>query len=315
MDKFGRSYILSIDTIDPNAPPLIIQPPFTLEFSIDRNTMASTSQAKIRVLNLNAKHRNAILKDQWTPQSKRRVVLKAGYGPGPDYPTIFFGTMSFCYSFREGINFISEMECYDGGWAFASATFNGNFPIGTTFRNVVLNMAASLAPYQVTLGAISTTLPKLNQSLPKAEPYSGNTMKLIRSLVGGAAFIDNGRFNVLADSDVVPTPKIYEISSASGLLSTPRRQQTYIEWDMIFQPNIRLGQQVKLNSQTAPLFNNAPGSSSSNGPNTNTFYIIKRLYHRGTISDAVCGEVITSMSIFMGTSALTKAQNFAQAGN
>lgn len=285
MDKFLRSYVLTVETISGRM--LTIEPPFTVEFDIQRNILTSANVCSIRIYNLSERNRNQILKDQYTYDDLRKVTLQAGYGSGPNYPVIFRGEISRAWSVREGVNFITQIECFDGGFAFINATSNFQFPDGTTQQNVAEALIASLAQYNVTRGAIG----EIPGELSRGASYTGNTIDVLRELTGGAFFIDNGKANVLSDSECLRSTQIQVISSASGLLGTPVREQTVLHFDILFEPRLAIGQQIRLDSITAA--------------NYNTFYKVVSLKHRGMISDAVCGSATTTVGVFVGTEALS----------
>ena len=50
MDKFGRNYLLTVQLQDLS--PLVIEPPFTLEFDITQNILTSANVCQFRIYNL-----------------------------------------------------------------------------------------------------------------------------------------------------------------------------------------------------------------------------------------------------------------------
>lgn len=265
-----------------------VEPPFTIEFDITRNILTSANVCSIRIFNLSQVHRNAILFNIMDSGDYRSVQLAAGYGT--NLPIIFTGNITQAWSVREGVNFITSIECFDGGFAFANAQTNEVFPVNTTQRTMLESLAVSLP--NVSVGAIGS----FEGSLTRGVSLTGSTMDLLRELSGGAAFIDNGKIHILGDSECLPGEMLV-INSQSGLLGTPVREQTILNFDMLFEPRLTVGQQIQLDSST--------------GQNFNGFYKIISLKHRGTISPAVCGDAITSVGMFYGTSALTTIQEGA----
>src|ERR1017187_1050595 len=98
MDKFGRNYILTVET--QNNDLLIIQPPFTVEFDITRNTLTSANVCSIRIYNLSQNNRNKIRFNIMDTGDFRSVQLQAGYGT--NLPIIFSGNITQAWSVREG---------------------------------------------------------------------------------------------------------------------------------------------------------------------------------------------------------------------
>lgn len=273
--KFGRNYYLSVEGVDRET--IIIQPPFTIEFDITRNILSSQNTSSIRIYNLSENNRNKIRKDGWAYDDLRIVALKAGYGT--NLPVIFAGNISHAFSVRESVNFITQLECFDGGFAFSNGVTNDNFPPGTSQQTVIDTLVNSLTPYGVQPGSVGS-YPGENQG---GTSYSGGTTDILSEITGGGFFIDNGKVHCLGDNEAL-NGEIQVIDSASGLLGTPVRENTYLNFDILFEPRLIIGQQIKLNSVT--------------GANFNSFYKVVSLHHRGTISEAICGDAVTSVGVF-----------------
>lgn len=270
---------------------LIIAPPFTIEFDITRNTLTSANVCSIRIYNLSENNRNAIRFNIMDTGEFRSVQLTAGYGDTKTLPVIFSGNITQAWSVREGNNFITSIESFDGGFAFANAETNEVFPSGTAQSTILQSLAASLP--NVSLGAIGS----YPGSLSRGKSVSGSTTDNLATLSGGGFFIDNGKAHILGDSECL-RGEMLVINSASGLLGTPVREQTILTFDMIFEPRLIVGQKIQLDSST--------------GANFNGNYKIISLKHRGMISQAVCGDAITSVGMFYGVGALTEVEEFTE---
>ncbi len=289
MGKFLRNYSLSIQTNPLNSvlnENITIQPPFTLEFDITRNTLSSANIASFRVFNLNQDTRNKIRKDQFDQDVFQKIVLQAGYGPGPNWPTIFTGNINQAWSVREGNNFVTQIESYDGGFAFANALVNTAFPANTPQFDILSNMVAGLSQYGVNEGVIGS----YNGSISRGNAFSGSSCDILREISGNGFFIDNGKAHILGENECFEGV-LQTIDSSSGLLGTPVREQTLLTFDILFEPRLLAGQIILLDSVTAANFNQ--------------YYKVVSIKHRGMISDAVCGDAITSVGLFFGTKPLS----------
>lgn len=291
MQKLGRNYKLLVGLPGAqavggpaNGQTLTIELPFTVEFDITRNTLTSANVCSIRIYNLSQNNRNQIRYNIMDSGAYRPVVLFGGYGS--NLSVIFSGNITQAWSVREGVNFITTIECFDGGYAFNTGFTNTTFPAGTSIQSVITNLAASLP--QVKLGIIGTNYTGV---LPRDNSLNGSTVELLKYLTGGGVFIDNQIVNCLSDNECVPANGITVIDDSSGLLGTPVRELTIIRFDMIFEPRVIVGQQIFLNSST--------------GSNFNGFYKVVSVKHRGTVSGAVCGDAITTLGMFFGTAALS----------
>lgn len=295
MSKFGRNYELVVQTNGKDAlvdqtqlikdglivgNSLIVKPPFSMEFDVTRNIFSSASTASFRVYNLSETNRNSILKNQFDSDVFKAIALKAGYGT--QNPIIFAGDVNQCWSVREGVNFITQIECFDGGYAFANNVFGDSFPDGTQYEDILATLLDSLQSSGITTGAIGSFPGKLT----RGNSYSGNTTALLTELSGGSFFIDNGVAHCLNDNEILPGD-IRLINAASGLLGTPVRELEYLNLEMMFEPNLIIGQGVELQSVV-------------NGVGFNSFCKVISLKHRGIISEAVCGDAITSVGLLHG---------------
>ena len=70
-------------------------------------------------------------------------------------------------------------------------------------------------------------------------------------------------------------------------MGTPKRNDTYLEVDILFEPDLQIGQIVQIVSQTNPAFDGQ--------------YKIFGIKHSGTISGVVGGDCRTSLQLFVGT--------------
>ncbi len=197
MDKLGRNYVLTLSTPQAAAP-IVVTLPFTLEFDITRNTLSSANVCQVRLYNLSADVRNAV---RFNPSNLGQslqwpIELRAGYGPNPAaLPVIFQGNVSQAWSVREGTNFITQIECFDGGAAYQQGQTNQEFPAGTTTQAVIATLAKTLPG--VTLGAVGD-YPGV---LARGNAYTGSTTEILTELTGGGFFIDQGQANALGTNE------------------------------------------------------------------------------------------------------------------
>lgn len=289
MNKFGRNFLLLVQDNSPTRTFVSISLPFTLEFDIERKNLSSASTATIRVYNLNQETRNRLLKDVFDYAVDRTVILQAGYGHGEEFPIIFSGNIQECWSVREGNNFIMQIQALDGGFPYTNAVFNQQFPSGTPQQTIIEAMIKALSAYGVTPGSVG----QYSGNTSRGSAFSGSTTDLLRELTGGGFFIDNMKANALNDNEAIPAPGIKLINvNSGGLLGTPKVEPYFINFDLLFEPSLIVGQIIQLESVTTPIFNGQ--------------YKVTRLHHRGTISSAVCGDAVTSVGAYRGPEKLTQ---------
>lgn len=276
MNKFGRNYELNIQT--QRSTTLTVALPFTIEFDITRNVLSSANTSSIRVYNLSQNNRNQVRKNVTDYGDLRLISLRAGYGS--NLPIIFSGNISHAWNVRESNNFITQVDSFDGGFAFANGFTQESFPSETPQQTVVETLLNNLDQQGVSFGAVGN----IQGVLSRGNSYSGPTTSLLKELSGGGFFIDNQKSYVLSDNEALPARGISVINAQSGLLGTPILEQTILHFDMIFEPRLIIGQVIKLDSLNPVV------------PNGD--YKVVSLKHRGMISDAVCGDAITSVGLF-----------------
>jgi hypothetical protein len=285
MDKYNRFYKLLIEKR--NGQTLEVRRPFTVEFDIHRNSLNSANVGSFRIYNLNTDNRNEIRKDQYNTGDVRKVVFQCGYGD--DLSLAFVGNINQAWSVREGTNYITQIESYDGGFAYAYARANLPVAAGTPNQSIVETLTSSLSQYGISRGAIGEVE---GQSDNRGMSITGNPIKTINELSNNSFFIDNGKANVLSGDigngvgEAIDTP-IPIINAKSGLLGTPVKESLHVNFDMLFEPGLKVAQLIKLVSSTEARFNQ--------------IHKVISLKHKGVISDSICGTAVTSVGLLPGS--------------
>ncbi len=282
MDKLGRNYFLKIQKLEGDF--LEVRPPFTMDFDITRNILTSSNTASIRVYNLSPTNRDQIRKDVTDYDLYQQVSLQAGYGK--NMPTIFQGNIKQAWSHRSKVDFITEVQAFDGGFALVNGKSNQNFMEGEPNIGIMRRLMGDLP--HVTIGTIGG----IPGSLLRGNAYSGRTIDLLGDLLSktnSTLFIDNEAVHVLGENECLQG-SIEVLDASTGLLGTPIREQNILHLDIIFEPRLILGQKIELRSQTAR--------------NYNGFYRVQSIHHRGTISETICGEAVTQVGLAYGSAGL-----------
>lgn len=275
MYKFFRNYLVQIEVRGGGV--ITVGLPYSIDFDITRNTLSSANVCQVRLRNLAPDTRDLIRWNQSDYGNPRTIRLFAGYGEDiTNLGEIFSGTYNAAWSVREGVDFITQIECYDGGFAFANGDTNIQFPAGTPLREQIRAIMAKGLP-GVTPGAVGL-YPGFSG---RRCSYVGNTADILSGLTGNGFFIDRGQAHALATNEFIASQEpIFEINAATGLLNTPTREVTIARFEMIFEPRLNVGYLVRISSATESSFNGV--------------FKITAVKHRGTISPVVCGEVITT---------------------
>lgn len=280
--KFGRTYKLSVQGQNF---PWTINFPTTLVFDVERNTFASANKGTFTLCNLSKSAQRDIYFDRFVNDRRLKLTLQAGYVGSPVLPTIFQGDVRVAWPQRQGVNWITQIEAFDGGFALYNAMSGPlSIPSGYTLKQAATGLVSSMAPYGVTLGKVSDV------SLPNSRglSFTGTCWDCLKGLVpgDGQLFIDNGVANILNPEDYIVTPTVPVISPATGLVGTPRKQGNLIACTMLFDPQYVVGQLANLQSLETWM----------NNPRLK----VVGIHHYGKISAVEGGNLYTDLALFSG---------------
>lgn len=284
--KWGRNYQLEVELANGNI--LQINYPLSLELNIVRKPYASTNTATFRVYNLSPDTRTQIYRDKFDTTDFRSLKLSAGYGQAP-YPVVFNGNVQQAYSWRDSgrVDFITEIQGTDFGYtmvnAFSNVTLQGSQPKQAVVNNIITNLTNTVPSLGV--GYIST----FAGTYPRGRVLMGNSWQILQQETGQNCYIDNGLVYALKPNDTFNGSGITQIDSSTGLLSTPKRAETYLTIEVLFEPNIIIGQQIQLVSSQTQF---------------NGLYKVMGIQHQGIISGAVNGRLTTILFLYYGSAKL-----------
>ena len=289
MDKFQRSYRIVVQT--ETGQTLTITNPLTLDFQIALSNLASLGTGTFKIKNLAQKTRNLIYKDPFTI-AFQSLEFYAGYGG--NLTRVFTGTVQDASSYRaEGsTDFITQIECNMGAIGTVNNYVADTLSHPTNQVNVINALFRAMAPLQV--GYISPRFTRLYSVRPVT--LFGDPWKLLKRETGNQCFINNNRIYCMAEGEAIPGSAIV-ITSASGLLGSPKRYKSTLEAEMVFEPNVQPGTSVEIQSAD---------NSFLNG-----LYTVTGVEHYGTISDAVGGRLKTKISCVLPAISIQPAINAA----
>lgn len=294
--KFGRTYNLTIEVENQLANQLsngnfgrnnvvIISYPLTLNFNVSRTTQSTNNIGKFRIYNLSPDTRKLIFHDRVQIDQYRQIILQAGYETEPKLPIIFQGNINYAYSYREGPDWITEIEAFDGGFATINGNVSMSVPQGWNLQQLIETIISTMP--HVEMGAVSNFRSENSRGLT----LMGNSWDVIGKLTGNSLnFIDNEKAYVIKNNEYVNGIQgILKLSSESGILNSPRRFNNQVDVDILFEPRIVVGQILTL---------------ESNEPYNNGEFVVVGVSHRGIISGAINGQAITTLNLWLGTEAL-----------
>lgn len=289
MQKFNRVYELKVDVVDlQRATPLAnvqrmvtIRLPLAIEFTISRQNQSSSQTGSFRIMNLPEDTRDKIRKDMFQTSRFRAIQFRAGYSnsSGTFMPIVFNGTVNTAYSYRDGTDWITEIDAFDGGQQIATSTVALSLDAGQTSANTLITLSALMPglPGTAIIGSFKT-------ATKRGEVLLGNTWDFIQQKSNGLAIIDNGQVKALQYDEVIQAG-LPVINDDTGLIGLPKLTPTMMELKMVFEPNLTLSQIVSV--------------QSSSQPKINKNWKIMGLTHTGKISPTgAAGECTTDVQMW-----------------
>lgn len=297
--KFGRTYQLTVR--GKNGQDISINFPTTLELSITHNIFASSNVADFSLYGLSASNRSEIAFNQFLKPQAFPVILRAGYlsqapggllGSPSALPVIFDGYANVAFTEKQGPELITRINALDNGdittgqpAGFFGPTNSYSAKVGTSFSEMFQNVVKRLSG-NVTPGFVQVT-PTPPPVTGKPRIFTGNVwdnlQKLAREASGAHVFIENNICNMLGQNDVLSTANNLGIlSSSSGLLGIPKYTDANIMCSCIFEPSLRIGALLELQSQYNPQI-------------SNVICKIVGYTHHGVISGVESGELYSDI--------------------
>jgi hypothetical protein len=275
MNKYDKIYLLKIQTVTGQT--LSIQLPFSIQFTVTRSNMSSVNTCNIRLYNLSDLTRRAIYKNKFQLYPYRSIELFVGYGD--TLTRIFKGNVWEAYSVRQRVDWITELSCMDGG--FGMLVSNSSFTVtkGTIPSDVIGKLMGDLK--NVTKGTIGN----FGEGSSRGESFIGSTGTLLKKYTKGQFFIDGERAFALMPNEAI-RGEMPLISSETGLLGSPIKEETFLKVDMIMEPRLSVAQTVELKSITQPFYNGK--------------YQIIGISHEGGISPVSNNECKTKVTLNAG---------------
>lgn len=277
MKKWTRNYVLTVQVDRKAADYIDITSPLTLSFNIKRSCNASANTGTFTILNLAESTRRKIFMDRYQTLYYKGVELSAGYGDDKEeWPLIFKGNIEQAFSKRNGVNYETTINAFDGGFAYRNGRTERAFAEGTSDKQIIETLLKDLPG--IKKGAIGN----FDATLPRGNSLNGNTMKILNDVSEGHLFIDLEKLNCLRRYEGLQG-NLTTLNADSGLLGSPLREESFLTFTMIFEPRLQIGQFVKLESQTETEFNGT--------------YKVIGLEHNGTISGSQSGKCTTKVSL------------------
>ncbi len=280
MLKFQRSYKLTIE-LDDGGDAIIITPPFTIRFNVNRSVMSSLNTMDISIYNLAPQTRHRIFQDRFNTANYKRVILEGGYGQ--QLSTLFIGGMYEANSGREGVDIITRINCFGGFFDVRNTRVYKTIAAGQTQKQILTSLVQDFPHISANpvIGGVGDV------RMPRSVTVNGNLWNFIKTFSSPIKpFIDNEQVIIMKDSEV-RSSLITVIDASTGLLQTPRRDGGYLTLTTLFEPRVNMGQQMQVSSTVEPIYNG--------------IHKVIGIQHEGIISDAQNGDLRSVFQLLTGS--------------
>lgn len=276
--KFKRQFLMYVEKTWKADEYIEIATPMTVEFSIQRNTLASENTATFTIYNLSENNRDDIHKVSYE-DVRPKISFFAGYEEmdGGALPRCFKGVVRKCFSQRNGSNWITVIEAYDGTWITSQYQVKMSLAAGTPLKAAIMKVGKEL-------GGIENVIIGKAFSEAQKRPLAlmGNPHDILMELTRDSFYIDSSNLYVLDEGEYLQGD-LTIINSDNGLINTPIYEDMRVEVDMIFEPRIIPSQLITLEADMQDDFNGD--------------YKVVGFHHRGIISDSMSGDCITTITM------------------
>ena len=225
-----------------------VRPPITIEFDIDRHPWSSSSSANIKIYNLSEETRSGIFQDWWT-QPQGGANLKAGYRyESGGISTIFDGIMIYAHSTRRGSEIITQLECQDLQLVTLQheSSVSLSLDSGRTKSEILKQLFKDLGYSNWIIDPVYESSPYTGN---RGLSLIGNTLQICSDIVGssGMFFVDRGLPIAISYGSAIYNSGFSTISKETGLLNLPVAAKNIVMAQLLFTPQIQVGQYIKMN--------------------------------------------------------------------
>ena len=280
--KFIRQY--KIDILTPSGQTITIKPPFSAKIYINRNTLASANKGKVTLYNLAPTTRNAIFKDKYSITEYWQIKIQAGY---EKLTTIFQGNLYESISYKQGTEWITQIDAFDGMSAIQNGYTSQSVAADTPKQNIIQSIIGDMP--NIIAGSIGGNT---EETTERGQVLMGQSSELLADQTDGKYFIDGEVVNVLTDDEVIQGSVI--LLDEEQLFATPKIRDTFLDCDILFLPEAQPGLICEVRSK----------ESRFNGQ-----YKIMGFSHDITIFSSQAGKAKTTISLYKGAQGLREVSN------
>lgn len=219
-----------------------------ITFDITKTVDEIPNSAVIKIYNLNPINENKI-KDEY-----KDITVRAGYAD--QERLIFTGSIKYVYRYREGNDYVTEIEGGDGDDDYKNATINETLAAGTTDEQLVNKAVETFKT--TTKGAVTLK----SKARRRGKVVTGNTRTVLAKVAarnGANWSIQDGELVIVPVDDLLPDEAIV-INSQTGMLGAPETNDKGIAVKCLMNPQLKINGAIQLDNNSIKAKRNRPQS-------------------------------------------------------
>lgn len=210
-----------------------------ISVEVCKDHQSAPNSAIIKIFNLNDQHQSQI-RNEFDD-----VIINAGY-EGSE-AVLFRGNIRHVYRYREGNDFIVEIDAGDGDRDFRGAIVNTTLAAGVSDQELVNRVAGGMSSTK--LGTIKGVRP--TQRL-RGKVITGNARTVLNDVArqnNASWSIQDGRLQIVPVGGILDSEAIL-VNSDTGMLGAPEQDDKGLKVKTLLNPQYQINGRVKLDNNS-----------------------------------------------------------------
>jgi len=210
-----------------------------VQFEVAKTVESAPNVAVIKIYNLHPDN-EAKIKNEFD-----EMLLNAGYEGAMQL--VFRGNIKHVYRYREGNDYITEIEAGDGDKDFRKAVMNETLAAGTTTSQLV---DRAVGTFKGTGGTTKGTVQVTERARIRGKVISGNTRDVLHDVAretGANWSIQDGQLTIVGANSVLPGEAIV-IRADTGMLGAPEINDKGIAVKCLMNPMLKVNGAIMLDN-------------------------------------------------------------------
>lgn len=207
-------------------------------FEVIKDHESKPNNANIKIYNLNDQHQAAVRKEY------DDLILNVGY-IGSE-AVVFRGNIRHVYRYKEGNDWIVEIDAGDGDRDFVGAVINETIAAGVSDDHIIERVVGTFSTTKK--GVVSGVSPTRRL---RGKVLTGNSRDVLHGIArqnNAAWSIQDGRLQIVKADGVLPT-EAFLVNGDTGMLSAPQQDDKGIKVETLLNPLYQINGRIKLDNE------------------------------------------------------------------